>query len=310
MYSICFKMHKRYSSCSIPLSHFCFLFNSVFRWKELEHYQTANGQTAISLLVENFAEAAAVALSQCVHHSEHLNPSDPEYSVTYNFKYLDLGPDVTASCGRFSAVQTMIKHKREQLLLHPLTLKFNERKWHTLGRYVFMYDFATFLLLMILFTMFIVKQRRGLDFKPANYTRDAPPTKLNKSAQGYFKPKPSDIYKKDSAFMESVPLMIFVLALLHICKEFTQIYMQRWNYFKDLSNYLDWALYISAALFMIPYVTTPGDLDTLFESMDDPRLLWIIGIVVIFVCYINMMLFLRIYRLFGTYIAMYVAVTK
>ena len=282
----------------------------VFRWKELEHYQTANGQTAISLLVENFPEAAAVALSQCVHHSEHLNPADPEYSVTYNFKYLDLGPDVTASCERFSAVQTMIKHKRERLLLHPLTLKFNERKWHTLGRYVFMFDFATYLLLMILFTIFIVDQRRGQDFKPADYTRGARPPKLNKSAQGYFKPKPSDIYKKDNAFMETVPVLILVFALLHMCKEFTQIYVQRWNYFKDLSNYLDWALYISAALFMVPYVSTPATVDKWFESMKDPRSLWILGIVAIFVCYTNMMLFLRRYRLFGTYIAMYVEVIK
>ena len=92
---------------------------------ELEDYETSNGQTAISLLIENFPEAAEVVLDHSVHYSEHLNPSNPEYTVTYNFKHLDHDPDVKSSNGRFSAVKTMIKHKRDRLLLHPLTLKFN-----------------------------------------------------------------------------------------------------------------------------------------------------------------------------------------
>ena len=287
-------------------------FASSLRWKELENYQTSNGQSAVSLLIEYFPDAAEVVLNQCVHHSEHLSISDPEYTVTFNFKYLDHDPDVTMPGGRFSAIRTMIKHKRERLLLHPLTLRFNERKWDRLGRYVFMFDFATYLILMILFTVFIVDQRRGQNFKPANYTRRPPPRPLERNENGeeYFKPKPSDIYKKDNAFTEAVPHVVMVFALLHMCKEFWQIYVQRWNYFKDMANYLDWALYITTALFMVPYVTSPDTLDTWFESMKDPRSLWIIGIFAIFVCYTNMMLFLRRYRLFGTYISMYVEVTK
>ncbi|KAJ7385760.1 Transient receptor putative cation channel sub A member 1 [Desmophyllum pertusum] len=61
---------------------------------------------------------------------------------------------------------------------------------------------------------------------------------------------------------------------------------------------------------MVPYVTSPDVLDEWFSSMKDPRFLWILGIVAIFVCYTNMLLFLRRYRLFGTYISMYIEVTK
>ena len=206
----------------------------------------------------------------------------------------------------------MVKHKRERLLLHPLTLKFKERKWSLLGSYVFMIDFVTYLMLMILFTIFLVEQRRGQDFKPANYTRGAPrPPKMNKtSAQEYFKPKPSDIYKKETAFTEIVPPVIMIFALFHMCREVLQLYVERWNYFKHLSNYLHWALYISTSLFMVPYLTSLKYLDEWFEGMKDPRSLWIIGIVAIFVCYTNMMLFLRRYRLFGTYISMYIEVIK
>ncbi|XP_078375252.1 uncharacterized protein LOC144658662 isoform X2 [Oculina patagonica] len=280
------------------------------RWVELEDYQTKTGQTAISLLVENFPEAAEVALNLCVHHSPHLNISDPEYTVTYDFRYLDPGPQVTDCSKRFSAVETMIKHKRERLLLHPLTLKFNERKWITLGRFGFLGDFITYFILLILLTIFVVEQRGNVDLRPANYTSTQPKRNGSGEADEYFTPKSSDIYKKDSAFAESVPFIIMVFAILHICKEFFQIYMERWNYFKDTSNYLDWILYISTILFMAPYVTSLDVLDEGFSGMSDPRALWILGVVAIFACYTNMMLFLRRYRLFGTYISMYTEVTK
>ena len=123
-------------------------------------------------------------------------------------------------------------------------------------------------------------------------------------------PKPSDLYPTDSPFTDAAPFIIMMFALFHICKEFLQMYVQRWNYFKDSSNYLDWVLHISTALFMVPYLTTKTNLDEWFGGLQDPRSLWIIGVVAIFVCYTNMMLFLRRYRLFGTYISMYIEVTK
>ena len=226
----------------------------------------------MSLLIENFPEAAEVVLNQCVHTSEHLSISDPEYTVTSNFKYIDPDPDVKMPNGRFSAIQTMIQHKRERLLLHPLTLKFNERKWDRLGRYVYMFDFGTYLILMILLTVHTVKVREG-EVKP------------------------------------EVLFMLLAFTLLHICKEFLQIYVQRWNYFKDTTNYLDWILYITAALsalFVLPYYI-PREVFVYYISTE----VFAIGTVMaIFVCYANMMLFLRRYRLFGTYISMYVEVTK
>ena len=146
---------------------------------ELENYQTKTGQTSISLLVENFPEAAEVALNQCVHHSPHLKITDPEYTVTYDFKYLDPGPEVKKSSKRFSTVKTMIKHQRERLLLHPLTLKFNERKWSTLGKFGFFGDFFTYFILLVLLSIFIVKQRGGVDLSPQS------PPNMTTSGESY-----------------------------------------------------------------------------------------------------------------------------
>ena len=287
-------------------SHFICFYLQLLRWKELEQYQTSTGKTAISLLVENFPEAAEVVLNQCVRCSDHLNPADPDYAVTYDFKHLDPGPDADMSSGRFSTVQVMIKHKRERLLLHPLTLKFNERKWQSLGRYVFLFDLVTYLLLMALFTEFIVRQRRRQTFR----SPERVPPKRNGTRGVLIKQKPSDIYNRDDAFTETIPFVILIFSLLHICKELLQIYVQRWNYFKDLSNYLNWTLYITAALFMVPYVPSRDVLEKFLSGTKDPQVLWNIGVIAIFLCYTNMMLFLRRYRLFGTYISMYIEVTK
>ena len=271
-------------------------------------YKTAQGQTTLSLLIEYSPEAAEAVLDHCVNHSRHLNVSDPDYTVSYNFEHLDRGPDVNDTNERFSALRSMVKHNRERLLLHPLTLHLNDLKWEKLGRLLFLVDFTTYLILTILFTLFIVHQRSKQNFRPSNAT-NAGPSRVKSNDQPW-KPKPSDIYARDSRFAEVVPYLILIFALLHLCKEFFQIYVQRWNYFKSFSNYLDWALYFTAALFMVPFVTKPDDLDDWFANMTDPRSLWIVGVVSIFVCYINMVLFLRRYRLFGTYISMFIEVTK
>ena len=260
---------------------------------ELENYQTKNGQTSISLLVENFPEAAEVALTQCVHHSPHLNTTDPEYTITYDFKYLDPGQEVQHYSERFSTVKTMIKHKRERLLLHPLTLKFNERKWSTLGKFGFFGDFVTYFILLIFLSIFVVKLKRVPDvttsFRPENDTGAL--SEINGSGYLY--------YEKDSAFEESVPTICLVFVILHACKEFFQIYMQRWRYFKDTYNYLRWIFYLSI-------LGTAGILQLGDQSPD----VWIHCGVAIFMCYTNTMLFLRRYRLFGTYITMYIEVIK
>ena len=260
---------------------------------ELENYQTKNGQTSISLPVENFPEAAEVVLTQCVHYSPHLNTTDPEYAITYDFKYLDPSPEVKDCSKRFSAVKTMIKHQRERLLLHPLTLKFNERKWSSLGKFGFFGDFVTYFILLIFLSIFVVQLRGVPDettfFRLENGTDVL--SEINTSEHVYYEDK--------SAFAESVPTICLVFVILHVCKEFFLIYMQRWRYFKDTSNYLRWVFYLSI-------LATTDILEIDAES----RVKWIPWGVAIFVCYTNMMLFLRRYRLFGTYISMYTEVIK
>ena len=283
----------------------------ALRWVELENYQTKNERTSISLLVENFPEAAEVALTQCVHYSPHLNTTNPEYSIRYDFKYLDPGPEAKHCSKRFSTVKTMIKHQRERLLLHPLTLKFNERKWSTLGKFGFFGDFVTYFILLVFLSLQVVLLRGApyvttsvarlqndsdvlseIDTSEKNDTHVLISTDTS-GPSGY-------VYANEySVFVKSMPIICLVFVVLHVCKESFHIYMQRWRYFKDTSNYLRWVFYLSI-------LATTDILEIDAES----RVKWIPWGVAIFVCYTNMMLFLRRYRLFGTYISMYTEVIK
>ena len=191
----------------------------------------------------------------------------------------------------------MIKHKRERLLLHPLTLKFNERKWSTLGKFGFFGDFVTYFILLIFLSIFVV-QLRGAPKVTTFSTLENDTDVLNTSKKPENKTE-YDYYEEDSPFAESMRTTCLVFATLHVCKESFHIYMQRWRYFKDISNYLRWIFYLSI-------LGTTGILRLDDKSLD----VWIPWGVAIFVCYTNVMLFLRRYRLFGTYISMYTEVIK
>ena len=269
------------------------LLSFVLRWSEVENYQTKTGQTSISLLVENFPEAAEVVLNQCVHPSPHLNTADPEYTVTYDFKFLDPSPEIKDSNKRFSTVKTMIKHQRVRLLLHPLTLKFNERKWSTLGKFGFFSDFVIYFTLLIFLSLLVFRSREDNDVTdPRGETN----IYYEENMTVYYD---TIVYSK-SAFMNLVPSICLLFLVLHVCKEFFQIYMQRCRYFKDTSIYLRWIFYLS--------ITVTMDIWIGFEVRREN--MWIFWAVAIFVCYGNMILFLRRYRLFGTYISMYTEVIK
>lgn len=48
----------------------------------------------------------------------------------------------------------------------------------------------------------------------------------------------------------------------------------------------------------------------LFQRITDPYNLWLVGVTSVFLCYANLVLFLRRFRLFGIYVTMFVEVTK
>ena len=292
------------------------------RWPEVMDQKDKNGHTPMKLLIKHFPESAELLMDRCVKCSETSGPNDPDFSITYDFHLLDPGPDDSAFVlgRRFFGPSTMVKHQRKKLLLHPLTQILLNQKWSTFGRIIYYFNFLSYLVFVGLYSAFIIIERKKLTFTTTYEVQgqechddDASYYDENGTWVEFFVPvcyPVSQIYEGQTIFTKGFSYIVFAFAVTHLVKEILQIIIQRARYFTEISNLLEWLLYSTAFAFMIPYVMPNDVTNDLFEQMKDPYLLWIVGVTSIFLCYANLVLFLRRFRLFGIYVTMFVEVTK
>ena len=255
----------------------------------------------MKILIEHFPEAASLVMDHCIKRSSHIK-SDPSYTEYYDFHLLDPGPDDESGLNGnpFFGPTTMVKYNREGLLLHPLTQKLLDAKWASFGRYIYYFNLLTYLVFLVTYTVFVVTERNAQDFSPEK--REPNGTRRSVSL--------SDIFTRSTAFNGIVLFVAVIFVGAHIAKEIFQLLVQRLKYFKDPSNITEWALYLSTVLFMMPYLLTPDQLQGAFGSLQNPRNLWVTGIFSIFLCYINVILFLRRFQTFGIYVNMFLEVSR
>lgn len=253
----------------------------------------------MKILIEHFPEAASLVMDHCLKRSSHIQ-TDPNYTEFYDFHLLDPGPDDEDNLqgNRFFGPTTMVKFNREHLLLHPLTQKLLDVKWASFGRYIYYFNLLTYMIFLITYTIFIVTERDVQDFNPS------------KTQNGTQRVSVSEIFTRSTVLNGGILFVALIFAGANIFKEILQLIVQRRRYFKDVSNVTEWALYLSTLFFMMPYLLTSKQLEQTFGSWKNPRNLWIAGIISIFLCYVNVILFLRRFQPFGIYVSMFIEVFK
>lgn len=285
-------------------------------------HKDMQGHTPMRLLIEHAPESAELLMDRSIKRSEMTSTNDPQFTVTFDFNLLDPGPDDPAFVHgrRFFGPSTMVKHEQKKLLLHPLTQALLNQKWSTFGRFIYYLNFLSYLIFVGLYSAFIVIERKKQNFTTTFKVNDKECYYVYDWGSGYNEDENdssptacepvSDIYDTETVFSKGFSYIVFAFALIHLVKEILQIIIQRSRYFTDISNLLEWVLYGTAFAFMIPYVMPDDVTNDLFGKMKDPYLLWKVGVVSIFLCYANLVLFLRRFRLFGIYVTMFVEVTK
>ena len=250
----------------------------------MEH-KDIHGHTPMKLLIEHFPESAELLMDSCVKRSEMMNSNDPQFTITYDFRLLDPGPDDPAFLNgwRFFGPSTMVKYERKQLLLHPLTQVLLNQKWSILGRFVHYFNFLSYLVFVTLFSAFIVIERE--EFVYGGHR----PTLHNERGLSY---------------------VVFSFTVVNLLKEILQISIERLKYFMNISNVIEWVLYGTAFAFMIPFVMPESVVEDHFKPMIHLENLWMVGVTSISLCYANLVLFLRRFRLFGIYVTMFLEVTQ
>jgi len=261
------------------------------RWREALAVSTANDKPSpMERLIEHFPDAAQVAMDRCIQKSV------SEQSIKYDFTLLDPGPDDQSSrdAERFLGLSTMVEHKQQVLLTHPLSRKLQRIKWRRFGAWIYAGNVLLYLFFIIFLTIFVLTERDKVEF-PDPKKRDADPEKFELDP---------DFFVEKNVFNDGVPIIVVAFVVLHLSKEVYQIYTQRYRYFTEWSNYLEWCLYITAFLFVLPYITDDTGIRASYEVY------WQMGTFSIFIAYINLILIVEPLMFIGIYVTMFIEVMK
>ena len=216
-------------------------------------------------LIAKLPEVAEIVLDQCISYSP-LPTSHPDFTVTYTFFPIELPPDDSSNGSSFFGPACMATHRKESLLNHLVTQMLLRWKWMVLGKSINYFNFAFFLVFLVLFSYFVVDQRYKvrLSFGSEVDTTAVIPGEESKA----------------------IATVIFTLLILNILKEIFQVGWLQRNYFKDYTNFVDLTLYSSAMIYILPYVTNN-------HLYGDAQVQWSFGALALLLCYVNCILFLR-----------------
>jgi len=92
---------------------------------------------------------------------------------------------------------------------------------------------------------------------------------------------------------------ILAFSIMNAFKEVLQMKQQRWSYLGDAGNLLEWILYITAAVFVGPFLVGQSTTSQ-----------WQCGAVAIFLAWFNLLLFLQRFDVFGIYVVMFLEILK
>ncbi|XP_065649526.1 ankyrin-3-like isoform X3 [Hydra vulgaris] len=97
-----------------------------------------------------------------------------------------------------------------------------------------------------------------------------------------------------------------IFTVFELGKEVVQVYILKKDYFKDLSNYLEFILYSSALVYMISLIKK----DDSEYTKNNKNVKWTAGAISILFAWINLLLYLKRNSFFGIYVIMIIEVFK
>ena len=246
---------------------------SHFRWKEVLE------GSAFKTLIEKLPDVAEIVLDQCVTYSP-LPPSHEDFTVKFNMRYID----PYTYCYKYADFPPaiMAKHKRERLLNHLVTQVLLRVKWMKLGKFLTIFNLVFFAVFVILYSMFILNAR---------------------SRSTLLSGKKAEELNQTSELGIATPIILLVLLLSQFIKETIQLTLMRLAYFRDLSNWIEMAMFVLALIFILPFIFGDNVKAVYSETVQ-----WNSGIVALLLCYVNFTLAIRRFGELGLYVTMYIEV--
>ncbi|MBN3295215.1 TRPA1 protein, partial [Amia calva] len=232
---------------------------------------------AVLEMIEFLPEACEFLLDKNVKESED-DVNSPDYSVSILFsRYNTALFNVYITCA-------MVKFNRIELLTHPLCKKYLEMKWLAYGIKAHILNLAIYTLGILPLSLLIVKMRPSRNDTLGDVTMPSKPLIICNLC----------LSLQQDYFLTSCMMLVLVMNVYAVIKEFVQMSQQRWRYFIDPSNLLDWVAAVFSILFVIP----------LMYNLKS-TLHWQAGAIAVYFSWVNFLLYLQRFERFGIYVVMF-----
>ncbi|XP_060594443.1 transient receptor potential cation channel subfamily A member 1-like isoform X2 [Ruditapes philippinarum] len=265
------------------------------RWEEVMKLCSKEFGTPMNGLVQCLPDACMAALDRCRTTSNHDRRS-PDLSVHYNFKYLQCplryvkGKEkVVKHFTPMLALNTMVRHGRVQCLSHPVSEAYLNMKWRAYGSWFHISNLVFYLIFLALFTVLVTTCT--FSFRDASSKNNSTINETDNTAHintCHFKP----LHKVSVYF-------VLIFCSLNMLKEIVQLIQQRKKYFRDFTNAIEWVLYGSAIVYIIPFI---GGRTVSWQ--------WEAGAIAVFLAWFNCLLYLQRFDFFGIYVVMFLEILR
>ncbi|XP_032746529.1 transient receptor potential cation channel subfamily A member 1 isoform X1 [Rattus rattus] len=267
------------------------------RWDECLQvftHDSPSNRCPIMEMVEYLPECMKVLLDFCMIPSTE-DKSCQDYHIEYNFKYLQCPLSMTKKVTPtqdviyepLTILNVMVQHNRIELLNHPVCREYLLMKWCAYGFRAHMMNLGSYCLGLIPMTLLVVKIQPGMAFNSTGIINETISTHEER------------INTLNSFPLKICMILVFLSSIFGYCKEVVQIFQQKRNYFLDYNNALEWVIYTTSMIFVLP----------LF--LDIPAYMqWQCGAIAIFFYWMNFLLYLQRFENCGIFIVMLEVIFK
>ncbi|EDL14331.1 transient receptor potential cation channel, subfamily A, member 1, isoform CRA_a [Mus musculus] len=267
------------------------------RWDECLQVFTHNSPSnrcPIMEMVEYLPECMKVLLDFCMIPSTE-DKSCQDYHIEYNFKYLQCPLSMTKKVAPtqdvvyepLTILNVMVQHNRIELLNHPVCREYLLMKWCAYGFRAHMMNLGSYCLGLIPMTLLVVKIQPGMAFNSTGIINGTSSTHEER------------IDTLNSFPIKICMILVFLSSIFGYCKEVIQIFQQKRNYFLDYNNALEWVIYTTSIIFVLPlFLNIPAYMQ------------WQCGAIAIFFYWMNFLLYLQRFENCGIFIVMLEVIFK
>lgn len=285
--------------------------------------------TPLRMLIRKFPDVAEAVLDRC-SSTNGKDSDDKKFEVVFNFELVDdtyatglPGSDIDSVSSAFldspfddvgmlldeaipytndarelkenHPLMLMVKHKRLNLLAHPVSVTLVKHKWMKFARWVYYSTLIFYSVFLTFLTGYILTARNWDSFGNHSGLPEEVQAKLQQAVELHScEVWQNEIDLPQSFFVESGKWVIIVMAAINIMRELFQFYQARLNYL-GLENLIEWACYITAVLVVWDFNDC--------EVRENWQ--WQVGAASIFMAWMNLLLFIRKLPFFGIYVVMF-----